>query len=263
MAAGTATLAVAAVAGVMAARTKQAQEPEPAVVFAPQDSFGEEKAYLLEHTAALTREAETLLSQYVTARSPEAVLPLVRDAPRVKERLKALWQPMDGLSEGLPVEALISDNEVRPALILRGAKRDFSHFEVIFVRENGHLKIDWEASHGIGEAQLSELRKSKTVVTGAKVRVVVQPGGFYTPEFPESDYRSYQLVGAGGDEFVWAFVRRSTRTANLLEAEFNENSVLLEKTAAIPATLRISGPLREGVNLFEITEMLHKGWVSP
>jgi hypothetical protein len=263
MAAGTCTLTVAAVAGIMATRTKPSQEPEHAIVFAPEESIGEEKAYLLEHAAALSREAETMLNQYVTATSPEAVLPLVRDAARVKDRLKALWQPMGGLSESLPVETLISGNEVRPALILQGTKGDYSSFEITFVRENGQLKIDWEASHGIGEAQLSELRASKTVVKGAKVRVVVQPGGFYTPEFPESDYRSYQLLDAAGKEFVWAFVRRSSRPATSLEAEFNESSVLLEKTAAIPATLRISGPLREGVNLFEITEMLHKGWVSP
>jgi hypothetical protein len=264
MAAGTCTLAVAAVSGVMAARSKQTEEPEPAIVFTAQETFGEEKAYFLEHSSELAREAEALLAQYVAATSPEGVLPLVRDASRVKERLKALWKPLGALSTGRPVESSISDNEVRPALILNGDTATFEKFAMVFVREGGHLKIDWEATYGIGDAQLSELRKSKSVVKGTKVRVVTQPGrGFYTPEFPESDYNSYQLIEAGGEEFVWGFVRKSTPTAKRLEAEFNESSVLLEKTAANPATLRISGPLREGVNLFEITEMLHKGWVSP
>lgn len=263
MAAGTCTLAVAAVAGVMASKAKQAQHPEPTIVFNPQESFGDEKAYFLEHMNDIADEAEILLGKYAAAKSPEAVLPLVRDASRVKERLKALWQPMGALSESVPIEPFFSNSEVRPSLNLRGRTADFAKFEMVFVRENGHLKIDWEASYGIGDAQLSELRNSKTVVKGAKVRVVVEPGGFYTPEFPEADYRSYQLIDAAGKEFVWAFVRKSSPTAGLLEAEFNENSVLLEKTAANPATLRISGPLREGVNLFEITEMLHKGWVSP
>jgi hypothetical protein len=263
MAAGTCALAVAAVAGVMASKAKQAQEPEPAIVFAPQKTFGEEKGYFLEHMGEVVHEAETLLGQYAKATSPEEVLPLVRDASRVKDRLKALWQPMGILSDNAPVESLYADSEVRSSLILKGRTADFTKFQMFFVRENGHLKIDWEASRGIGDAQLSELRKSKTVVKGAKVRVVVQPGGFYTPEFPESDYSSYQLVDATGEEFVWAFVRKGSRTADQLEAEFNQSSVLLEKTGANPATLRISGPLHEGVNLFEITEMLHKGWVSP
>ncbi|MCW1922049.1 hypothetical protein OKA05_05760 [Luteolibacter arcticus] len=263
MAAGTCTLAVAAVTGVMVARAKQSQTPESAITFVPEESFGKEKAYFLEHTGALTREAEVLLEQYSAATSAEQVLPLVRDASRVRERLTALWQPMGSLAKDLPVETLISDSEARPALILTGTKADFTRFELVFVREGSQLKIDWEASLGIGEAQLPELRNSKAVVKGAKVRVVVQPGGFYTPEFPESDFRSYQLLDGAREEFVWAFVRRSSRTAGLLEAEFNESSVLLEKTNAIPATLRISGPLREGVHLFEITEMLHKGWVSP
>ena len=263
MAAGTCGLTVAAVAGVMTMRKKQAKEPDVSIVFAPQESFGQERAYFLEHTSALTREAETLLSQYVAAKSPEAVLPLVRDASRVKDRLMALWQPMGNLQKDRPVEPSLNDSEVRPALLLNGWKADFAPFEMVFVREDGHLKIDWEASEGIGDAQLSELRASKTVVKGAKVRVTVEPGGFYTPEFPEADYRSYQLIGAKREEFVWAFVRKSSPTADLLEAEFNESSVLLEKAKAIPATLRISGPLRENVNLFEITEMLHKGWISP
>jgi hypothetical protein len=263
MAAGTCTLAVAAVAGVMAVRAKQAQAPEPALVFAPLESFDDDKVYFLEHSGELAREAEKLLGQYAAASSPEAVLPLVRDASRVKERLKALWRPMGPLAPGKPVESLISDNELRPAIILKGDTADFSHFEMVFVRENGHLKVDWEASYGIGDAQLSELRKSKNVVKGAKVRVVVQPGGFYTPAFPETDYNSYQLLDAAGEEFVWGFVRKSSPTAGRLEAEFNQSSVLLEKTTTNPATLRISGPLHEGVNLFEITEMLHKGWVSP
>jgi hypothetical protein len=263
MAAGTCVLAVAGVAGVMASKAKRAQEPQPAIVFAPEKSFGDEKSYFLEHMNEIAQEAEKLLGQYAKATSPDEVLPLVRDGSRVKDRLKALWQPLGPLSESVSVEPIYVDSEVRPSLVLKGRTATFAKFDIVFVRENGHLKIDWEASNGIGDAQLSELRKSNAVVKSAKVRVVVQPREFYTPEFPEADYSSYQLVDATGEEFVWAFVRRGSRTADQLEAEFNQSSVLLEKTAANPATLRISGPLHAGVNLFEITEMLHKGWVSP
>jgi len=264
MAAGTCALTVAAVAGVMSMKSKKAQEPEPAIVFTPEEVFGEEKGYFLDHASELTREAEAILAQYAVASSPEAVLPLVRDASRLKERLKALWKPMGGLSASQSVESVVSDNEVRPTLILKGDTATFEPFQLVFVREKDQLKIDWEASYGIGDAQMSELRKSKSVVKGTKVRVVIQSGGgFYAPEFPESDFVSYQLLEAGGEDFVWGFVRRSTPTAARLEAELNESSILLEKTAANTATLRISGPMREGVNLFEITEMLHKGWVSP
>ena len=261
MGAGTCTLAVAAVAGVMSA--KKQQQESLAMVFAPRTTFGEERAYFLENTAALIREAETLLDQYAAAKSADEVLPLVRDAERVKDRLQALWSPMGAPSQTLPLEPVISDNEVRPALFLKGTKGDFTPFNIVFVRESGHLKIDWEASFAIGDAPLAELQKSKTVGKGAKVRVVVQPSSYYTPEFPESDYRSYFLLEANGEDGVRAFVRRSSRSAQLLEEEFNEGSILLDKSNEIPATLRISGPLPGGGNLFEITEMLHKGWVSP
>ncbi|RYD67013.1 MAG: hypothetical protein EOP83_03705 [Verrucomicrobiaceae bacterium] len=263
MAAVTCILAVAAVAAVMSARKKQAQAPDQSIVFTAEQSFGEEKAYFLDNLNPLIREAEALLNQYAVAKSPEQVLPLVRDSSRVKARLTALWHPMGGLEKSQSIEAGLVDDEVRPALVLKGRKADFAPFGIYFVRESGHLKIDWEASEGIGDAQLSELRASKTVVKGVKVRVTMKPGDFYTPEFPESDYRSYQLIAANGEEFVWAFVRKSSSTADLLEAELNESSVLLQKEKAVEATLRISGPLRENVNIFEITEMLHKGWISP
>ena len=263
MATGTCLLAVAAVAAVMSERKKQANAPDQSIIFTAEQSFGEEKAYFLDNMSTLIREAEALLNQYAVAKSPEQVLPLVRDSSRVKDRLTALWHPMGGTQKDQEVEAGLVDDEVRPALVLKGQKADFSPFEIYFVREDGHLKIDWEASEGIGDAQLSELRASETVVKGAKVRVTMKPGHFYTPEFPESDYRSYQLISASREVFVWAFVRKSSPTAGLLEAELNESSVLLQKENAVQATLRISGPLRENVNLFEITEMLHKGWISP
>ena len=263
MAVLTCILAIAAVAAVMSARKNQAQAPDQSIVFTPEQSFSEERAYFLENTSALTREAEALLNQYAAAKSPEQVLPLVREASRVKARLGKLWHPMGGLEKGQAVEASLNDDEVLPALLLRGRRADYSPFGMVFIRENGHLKIDWEASEGIGDAQLSELRASKTVVKGAKVRVKIKPGNFFTPEFPESDFRSYQLIGADPEEFVWAFARKSTPIADSLEVELNESSVLLQKEKAVEATLRISGPLRENVNLFEITEMLHKGWISP
>ncbi|MCW1884055.1 hypothetical protein OKA04_04895 [Luteolibacter flavescens] len=257
---GTVALAVLAV---LAMKKDAAPQEDVPSIFVTEDSFGESKTYFLENMPALTREAEALLKKYTEAKSPEEVLPLVRDAARVTDRLKDLWKPMALISTTQPVEALLSESEDRPALVLRGVTTDFLPFEMAFIRDDGRLKIDWEASNGIGDVQLSELRKSQAIVKSTKVRVVVQPGNFYTTEFPETDYRSYQLVDAAKEEFVWAFVRRSSSAAAVLEREFNESSVLMEKSAGFSATLRISGPLSQGVHFFEITEMLHKGWVSP
>ena len=62
---------------------------------------------------------------------------------------------------------------------------------------------------------------------------------------------------------MWAFARKDSEVAAALESELNQSSILLEKAAEFRAALRVSGPLREGMNLFVITEMLHKGWVTP
>lgn len=261
MAVGTVVLAVLAV---MAMSPNDDAAEEPVNIIATEQFLGEEKTYLLENGPRLTREAEAILKKYSEAKSPAEVLPLVRDASRVKDRLTLLWKPMGPLSSSQPVETRFTDNDsVRPALLLRGETADHSRYEMTFIREDGQLKLDWEASMGIGDVQLAELRKSRSVVKDAKVRVTVKSESFYTSDFPESDYRSYQLSDADREEFVWAFVRRSSPTGERLAREFNESSMVLEEVSEFPATLRISGPQAEGVHLFEITDLLHKGWVSP
>jgi hypothetical protein len=266
MAAGTCVAAVAAVAGLMIAGKDTPSAPEPEMTFATKTALDQEKQSFLEDSPAVAREAETLLRRYAAARSVAEVLPLVRQPEAVKDRLEALWKPWGSepaLAAGSAVESMILDGEGRPALMLSGRKGDFSRFGTVFIREDGRVKLDWEASEGIGEVQVAALREGREVVKDALVRAVVRPGGFYTPEFPEREYRSYQLLDAASQEFVWAFVRLGSPAAAALTAEFNEGSVLLEKAAEVRATLQVSGPLREGVSLFVITEMLHKGWVTP
>lgn len=264
MAAGSCVLAVAAVAAAMAAREKAPEAPgETAVVFAAEDDFGAEQAYFLEHSVALTREAEALLARYAAARTVAEVLPLVREPQRVADALEKHWEPLGGLSPTSPVESAVMEGLARPALMLTATTADYSRCELVFVRDDGRLKLDWEASRGIGDVTLDELRSGKNVVKGARVRVHIQPGNFFTPEFPEEAFRSYQLLDAAREQFVWAFARRGSAVAAALEAELNQDSVLFEKASGFRGTLRISGPLSARVNLFEITEMLHKGWVKP
>lgn len=266
MAAGTCAAAVAAVAGLMIAGNNKPSAPETGMTFVAKTALDQEKQSFLEDSPAVAREAEALLRRYAAARSAAEVLPLVRQPEAVKERLETLWKPWGSepaLAAGSAVESAILGDEGRPALVLSGRKGDFSRFHTVFIREGGQVKLDWEASEGIGEVQVAALREGHKVVKDALVRAIVRPGGFYTPEFPEQEYRSYQLLDASSQEFVWAFVRLDSPAAAALTAEFNEGSVLLEKTAEVRAVVKVSGPLREGVNLFVITEMLHKGWVTP
>jgi hypothetical protein len=273
MAAGSCVVVVAAVAGLLVAGNAKAAKAvkdsppagAPVSVAGKRPELDQQQQYFLERSGELIEAAEALLGRYAAATSVAEVLPLVRDAERVKSRMEKLWQPWGAGVPFAPGEdpvSFITQESGRPAICLAGRKGDFSRFEMVFVREGDGLKLDWEASLGIGEVQIAELRDG-VPVAGRTVRALVRPADFHPAEFPEDRFRSYQLGDAGGEHFVWAFAPAGSAVAAAFEAEFNEGTVLLKKSGETRATVRLAAAGGAGGNCFELTEMLHKGWVTP
>jgi hypothetical protein len=267
MSAATGLIVVAAVVGLLLAGKGKPtnSESKPGYVFEREQQLDREQEYFLVHSGDLIEEAEKLLEVYVTAASVEQALPLVRNAEQVKERMTRLWQPWGAgpmLAAGEKIEGYVTEESGLPGISLKGRKGDFSRFEMIFVREGERLKLDWEASYGIGEVQIAELQAGAPA-EGRVVRGNIGPAEFYTLEFPESDFQSFQLEDASGDHFIWVFARLGSTVAKTLEREFNEGSVLLEKSGRIRASVRLTGSGGGSGKCYEITEMLHKGWVTP
>jgi hypothetical protein len=225
----------------------------------------QEEEFFLVHSGELIEEAEALLESYAAATSVEQVLPMVRDPERVKERMARLWQPWGPgpmLAAGEEIEGSVMDDSARQAIRLKARRGDFTPFEMLFVRVGERLKLDWEASYGMGEVQVAELQQG-VVADGRVVRGVIRPADFYTLAYPDTDFRSFRIVDASGDHFIWVFARLGSEVAKTLEREFNEGTVLLEKSGQIRATVRLSGSEGDSGKCHEITEMLHKGWVTP
>lgn len=267
MAVATCLVAVAAVVGLMVVGKGKPSNADsaPGYVFIKEQELDQDQEYFLVNAGELTAEAEKLLAQYAAATSVEQVLPMVRDAERVKDRMSRLWQPWGSgtmLAAGGKVEGVLIDDSKRPGICLKGRKGDFSRFEMVFIREAERLKLDWEASYGMGEIQIAELQEGK-LADGQVVRGSLRPAEFYTREFPEAEFGSFRMVDASGDHFIWVFARLGSEVAKALEQEFNERSVLLDKSGEIRATVRLSGPGGGSGKCHEITEMLHKGWVTP
>lgn len=266
MAAASCLLAVAAVGGVLVARNSpEDQRAAEAAVFAfePKERLEAGSEYFVENSGQLIAEAEQVLARYAAATSVEQALRRVRDPERVKERMRELWQPWGGALRAAGEEARgYVETAARPVVCLAGRRGDFSPFLVQFVREEGRLLLDWEASHGIGEVQVDELA-ADGVAEDRLVRAVIRPDNFFTRDFPEEKFRSYQLLDASGEHRVWGYAALDSEVAALLAAEFNEGSVLLSQGGDTRVTVRLSGPVAGGAKCFVITEMLHKGWVSP
>lgn len=268
MAAATCGVVVAAVAGLLIAgksKSANSRDADPGYVFEKVQELDREEEFFVINSGTLIEEAETLLEAYAAATSVEQVLPLVRDAERVKERMARLWQPWPPgpmLAAGEEIGGSVMEDSARQAICLKGRRGDFTPFEMVFVRVGERLKLDWEASYGIGEVQVAELQQGG-VANGRVVRGLIQPSEFYTLAYPDTEFRSFRMGDASGDHFIWVFARLGSEVAKTLEREFNEGTVLLEKSGQIRATVRLSGSGGDSGKCHEITEMLHKGWVTP
>ena len=218
-----------------------------------------------EIDGASEAEARLLIAAYAKAQTPEEVLPLIRNAARLSPRLKLDWQPWHAPPSWEPARTaawtVTADGGICHGL-MSGWKPDFSRFGVYFVREEGSLRIDWEATQGLGDASFATLQRG--LGTGGLIRALVAPENFYSLTFPETEFRSFKVLAPDREQVVWGYVKLSSPEEAALLHVF-EASKALETTAAEQAmTLRLT-PAPEGSqkNQWIIGEMLHIDWVSP
>lgn len=267
MAVASCLVAVVAVIAKLAAHSA-ALPPEPAAETAaplPSDPVERERKYLFDNFGSLSVEAEQLLKRYASAGNPSEVLPLIRNSSALADRVVTGWQPWGSgppFSPQAPVEPAVDEISPHPAIIIRGRKGGMEPFQYFFIRESGKLLIDWEASEGRGDRAIADLQ-SGAPAADAVVRAKISPAKFFTPAFPESAFRSYQLADLSGENVVWAFASADSEEARFLKRSLNEGSLLLSSGAAVAVTLKVKRQQAEAANLFLITEVLHNGWVSP
>lgn len=265
MSVASAVLTVAAVAAVLLARKAPEAEPDQAAFrFEEEKRLDERSEYFVANSGELIAEAEKVMTRFAAASSMEQALRRVRDSQRVKEQMRRLWRPWGSNPAFAPGEDPVSYIRTEPRLVvcIDGHRGDFSPFQLRFVQEGGKLVLDWEASFAVGEVQISELADDGST-EGGLLRSLVRPATYFSRAFPEDRFRSYQLLDPSGEHYIWAYAPLDSPVAAALVEEFNEGSVLLKQDEEARATLRISGPVEGGAKCFMITEMLHKGWVSP
>lgn len=267
MAVGVCGIAIIAVGGVMASRQaapgKKAAVEESAPE--PVDTAAVEREQFVADAGKLIEEAEDASRRFAGAKSPEEALPLLRDADRVKQtffRKWKAWGAEPAFADSQPLESDIDTASPRPSIVVSGLKGDFSPFRAVFVREGGKVLLDWEATAGAGDLDITDL-KAGTEAKGAVLRAVVSTATFFTPDFAETQYSSYRLTDESGQNFAWAYAEIGSPAGKALDLELNKGSFLMHENSSIAFTLKVSGPVRPGSNHYLITEMLHKGWVSP
>jgi len=209
--------------------------------------------------------ARALLAAYAKATTPEAVVPLIHDGARLAARLNEDWQPWHAPAEWLPsrnAEWRISADGGKCHGCLSGRKPDFAPYQAYFVRDGDALRIDWEATEGVGEVTFATLVRG--IGSGGLIRTYATAENFYSLRFPESEFRSYKLLAPDREQVVWGYLKLDSPAAAALLKEFKSAESEGTTPAELAITLRVSPP-PDGAqkNQWLIGEMLHIGWVSP
>ena len=224
-----------------------------------------EDAVLIEQLLNLQTEAGALFRKYKTAatvddlatvvRDPQNTLPLIRSSER-PVLISARWSP----SEGAGWNVLPANG--KPFGILSGTYPDFSMFNAYFVMEENQLRLDWKATSGYGTATFDELAASQG--DPAEIRASITPSDYYSPVFPETEFRGYQLLSPDNMKAVWCYARRGSPVAKSLARLFRDGTILKAVASPQKVTLRLDrGPEGALPNQWLVEEMLHEEWISP
>lgn len=210
-------------------------------------------------------EAERLFSKYISTPAVADILPLVRDRAAVEPLIRnAGHTPFAGRAPKLTACGWFV-HEIQGAhfAVLGGTLPDFTDFRAYFVLTEGLLQIDWKATTGYGSATFEQLGHGAG--NASEIRGTLSPAEYFSPVFPETEYRSYLLEGpeisAGA---VWCYARRGEPAGRALAALFKGGEILASSQQPRRVTLRLKrGPAQALPNQWLVEAMLHEEWIQP
>ncbi len=222
-------------------------------------------AHLSELGEGIEAKAKVLVEAYAKAKTPDEVLPLVRDRERVEKMLRERWTPME-----VPAGWHVPDESKWEILrtgdreygFLTGLLPDVTPFRFYVVQKGDQAFLDWEASTGFSETTFGDL--SKRQGEGGVVRGYVSSGDLYTFSLPEADYQCFRITSANAETSVWGYAKRTDPVAEKVAAPFVPGVIPREILTEYPMTLKLTrGPAESLPNQWIITEMLHMEWLTP
>jgi hypothetical protein len=145
-------------------------------------------------------------------------------------------------------------------LILVGYDADYLVAAAYFAKEGEEFKYDWEASEGYGELLPGE-EEGLSDEEPRLMRVVASLSDFYTPQFPEREYRCYSFHHQDPGVFVWGFAKRDSLVDRSLFASYSAPDLVGTERRM---TIRVrKGPEGARPNQLEVVEFLHTDWLEP
>jgi hypothetical protein len=214
----------------------------------------------------ITRQPDShqIFRTYARARIADDLLPLLRHpdtlAPLIRAKFRPILVPHDWTP---PADSTwsVMDNHTCPYAILEGSLPDFSTFSAYFILSHNHLLLDWKATTGYGTATFDELQQQQG--DPSEIRAWIFPSNFYTGQFPEANFQSYQLTAPDYRKTLWTYTQRGDAADTALTQLFPSGPIPENPTTPEKVTLRLQSATPGALpNQWRIQEMLHKDWIT-
>jgi hypothetical protein len=259
------TVVVAAMMILPRVNRSNAMNPRPGQTELVIAEDNREAARPITEMLARENEAERLYQTWLTATTTDEISHLIRNPEEVL--------PMTG-GDALP--ALAPENAVpqrgttwtaleREGLVfgmLEGTLPDHSTFAAYFVTDDGALRMDWKATTAHCSADFATMARREG--DASEIRGWIKPSDFYTLAFPETQYRSYQLLSPDQNESLWVYAPLGDPVQQQLNDEFEGGGILSGTPQQKKYTLRLRAGTGDALpNQWSIAELLHKDWIAP
>lgn len=222
-----------------------------------------EYASMVKQAGELVQESTRILDRYAKATTYEQALAYVREPEKVKEKMARYWKPWPSARTFAEIpEGGLENPQNHPNIILTGRDGQQNPFTYRFVRENGKILLDWEASAGIADMSLEDAMNAAEGQEMA-LHVNVESSSFHPLAYPEESYRCYKVEAVEPGIFTWAFAPKESPVAHRLATLMGDDNQILEKAGKVQLTLKVSCLPGVGRKWLLIRDVLYEGWVRP
>lgn len=214
---GGCVLALLVAAGLHAMRGAPETTPAPPVAVAVTTDDTVPAAADLSDAAFLAL-AEPLAEKFLTARSVDELLPLVREPERAAPRMRAHYGGdaivPAGLSQFNTQVMVMREGRFLNVVVRTG---DFEEKVLSYLNTTDGLRIDWESWVGWSAMPWEEFLTEKPTAS-TFFRVILRPVEYYNFGFSDdSQWRSYRLDSPDGSHSLYGYVERGSFTDSRIQ----------------------------------------------
>ena len=211
------------------------------------------------------------------AKNETEILPLLRESPRrdIHPVKLADWgsppQPDEFQAIRWHLESALepgsASHTAMPVFVISGYRKDRSPFSAYFVRENDELKLDWEATLGLGEITLAEIAAGESR-GNSLIRCILEKRPNMDVTIDGKPYSGYILLHPDTSDFVFAYIPTddpiSKKQDEAIKDYLNYGRLIGDIRQNSKVTLRVRQlDIESSQKYFEIVSFEHAGWVTP